>query len=375
MPIIELAIDFFSEDSAEVLVTPAVDDDLQRQLELLLFCLYVARQSVNLGWPAAGAVDQALLPIASSPDRLLELADDGLGGLAVRPHSGAKGKGFIALLSCGPGFDFGSLDQIPDDEAAWLQTAQALGVNFSFSSHGFGVLGRGVNYYAPASVLVVLTELARRRRDEPEFLDRLAYAATELAHHLFTVANQLSMATFIAQFCWNGRFCHKCEKPFDRTLTRCPDCGEGYDPDENPETRTSAGNAAGRGDPLVLVDEYSKLRLEVTPLELRDGVRLADDEPAAGHRFVGVKLKVRNRTRRETDEVSSLDVELADDRGRRYEPEIYSLQPDFEDIASLSAGESTSGWLVFSLPRTAHAARLRYQVGIGDTGVWRLTPP
>jgi len=247
--------------------------------------------------------------------------------------------------------------------------------------HGFGLLGRGVNYYAPTSVLVLVTDLTRRRRDEIEFIERLAYAATETAFHGLTVTNQVPMATFIAQMCWSGKLCPECEKAVDRALDRCPDCGYDFtgragerdeSDEEEPKRETKDGEQAGLGDSLVIEDGYSKLRLEVTPFELRDPAYPDDEEPEDGHRFVALRVKVRNRTRRATDEISAIDASLRDHRGHRHEPEPVTIAPEFDEIESLDAGESASGWLVFSLPRSARPVAFRYHVGIGESGEWDL---
>lgn len=383
MPGIELAIDFYDEDTAAVLVSSSASGDQERQLELLLFCLFAGRQIVNLGEKISWQLDEALKAVDSSPDRLLELADEGLGSLSIVPHpSYAGGKRFTASVTCSPGFDLGSFEPEDEGEEVWIGRAREWAISFEMAPHGFGRLGRGVNYYAPTSVLVLLTDLARRRQGDIAFIERLAYTATETAFHGLTVTNQVPMATFIAQMCWSGKLCPDCEKAVDRALERCPDCGydfsagadTGESDEEEPKRETKDGERAGLGDPLLLEDEYSKLRLEVTPLELRDPAYPDDEEPEVGHRFVALRVKVRNRTRRATDEISTIDAGLRDHRGRRHEPEPVTIAPDFDEIESLDAGESTSGWLVFSLPRSARPVAFRYQAGIGESGEWDLAP-
>lgn len=381
MPGIELSIDFYDEDTAAVRVSSSATHDQERQLELLLFCLFAARQLVNLGDEVSWQLDEALKAVDSSPDRLLELADQGLGSLSIVPHPGDAGnKRFAASLSCGPSFDLGPFNPADEGEEIWIGRARDWAISFEMAPHGFGLLGRGVNYYAPTSVLVLLTDLAQRRQDDIDFIERLAYSASEIAHHGFTITNQVPMATFVAQMCWSGKFCPECEKAVDRALERCPDCGHNFYglsgadevDEEDLKRETTDGAHAGLGDPLLLEDSYSKLRLEITPLELRDPAYPDDEEPEDGHRFVALRTKVRNRTRRPTDEISTIDAALVDQRGRRYEPEPVVLPPDFDEIESLDAGESASGWLVFSLPRSALPSAFRYQAGIGETGEWEL---
>ena len=91
MPGIELSIDFYDEDTAAVRVSSSATHDQERQLELLLFCLFAARQLVNLGDEVSWQLDEALKAVDSSPDRLLELADQGLGSLSIVPHPGDAG--------------------------------------------------------------------------------------------------------------------------------------------------------------------------------------------------------------------------------------------------------------------------------------------
>jgi tetratricopeptide (TPR) repeat protein len=71
---------------------------------------------------------------------------------------------------------------------------------FDMKAKGFGLLARGVGYYAPASVHVLLTFLAKRCPD-PSYFSALARAAQQAAKayldNRITIANQVELARSI----------------------------------------------------------------------------------------------------------------------------------------------------------------------------------
>ena len=148
-----LEIHFHDQDVGSVLLESTGGEDEQFG-EVLLFCAFAARQMTNLG---GGPITDSLAGLlAQVPGHLPEIAShDPEGGPHLVAYQGHKGrKGFS-----------GDLD------------ATERGVNFQLHLHGFGVLGRGVGYYAPTSVLLLLRYLALRRDGDARYANWLGAAA------------------------------------------------------------------------------------------------------------------------------------------------------------------------------------------------------
>ncbi len=149
---------------------PAEDEG---PMELGLFVHYVIRQFANVGPgdPSGFALAQALSKVGYEPGRgsVREMLDT----VQVVPASGRGRKGFVATF---------------DVDAN----------RFTLKPYGFGLLGKGLGYYAPVSVLVFLDYLWTTHSDDGPFLNGLIMSLmllSTLGHMGFTTpANQTAQA-------------------------------------------------------------------------------------------------------------------------------------------------------------------------------------
>jgi len=172
-----LEIHFHLQDEVSVSLDSTETGDVVRETELLLFALYAARQVLTLGNTHGFGLSLAavLLHAGESPDSLLR---DGPGGVHLVPSPGVPGRRRYRA----------SLEYTTFEDPA--------GIHFRLSPVGFGVLGGGVGYYAPSSVLALLYHLLREREADPAYVAGLAAAARHLGSMLphAGAASQLALA-------------------------------------------------------------------------------------------------------------------------------------------------------------------------------------
>jgi len=126
------------------------------------FCLI--RQLATLGNPEDDVLAQVLLEIPTS--KLSRIAGD----IEIVPYPGYEAKKQFSA-SCA---------LRPDTSS------------FYFDTKGFGLLGRGIGYYSPASVFVFLQTLAQQHTDEESYLVKLRDACR--LSGVFHLSKQLTMS-------------------------------------------------------------------------------------------------------------------------------------------------------------------------------------
>ena len=152
-----LEIHFHQEDQASVfLENNAIEDDYKKSGELLLYAYYVTRQLVNLGRNEVSLGIATLL--TGLQNQMAQAAyHKSPNGPALVDYKGSPGrKNFLANLSWGDG-------------KFW----------FDLKQNGFGWFGRGIGYYCPQSILILLQYLARRRIEDLDYiayLEQLSYS-------------------------------------------------------------------------------------------------------------------------------------------------------------------------------------------------------
>jgi hypothetical protein len=159
------------------------DPDEERFYETCLFALYAARQIASLG-PDGDSLAFVLQttdtsnPLPQTVERLDEVR-------LVAPRWAGRGggrKGFTCELR-------------PDKRAF-----------FKLHLHGFGMMGRGVSYYAPTSTLALLYWLLDRRKDDPLYQRALAATAENVGilgmQGSITVTSQAPLAMEAATAAW-----------------------------------------------------------------------------------------------------------------------------------------------------------------------------
>ena len=169
-------IHFHQQDEASVFLESSSSGDDERFGEVLLASFFTARMLANLG-PTHPSANSLAYLLGELDGNLEELADhEAADGARLTQYQGSKGrKGFRGTL-------------IARDE----------NLNFQMHPWGFGMFGRGIGYYAPNSVVLLLRHLARRRRRDDEYVGALEEALELVADAWtagrVTVANQHKVA-------------------------------------------------------------------------------------------------------------------------------------------------------------------------------------
>jgi hypothetical protein len=179
---------------------PTPNQQLSKEAETLLFCLYAASQIANLGGAELSTSLASLLHVNfENRQRLSELIRSGPGDFRVTPVDQKIHikTGFQAILT-----HPATIKEI--EELPILLNR----VDFALEPKGFSRAGEGVSFYAPASALVLLYLLARRRATDSDFLERLAKAASALgalgSQGEISTTNQILPALSITVRVWRG---------------------------------------------------------------------------------------------------------------------------------------------------------------------------
>jgi hypothetical protein len=233
---VSLEIHFYGEEEVSVLL--GTQGDLDKQYgEILMFCLFSLRQMFNLGNNQLGNSLASLLSEChghvkelayhKSPDAPEIIDYDGLQG----------SKRFLATLDY---FDGNS--------------------NFKMKAKGFGLLARGMGYFAPTSVATLLRYLSRIHIDDPCYLDRLSEAAATCGDAFLggevTLANQTKTALNIIHKVFG-------DAKESSALEEDDECEQGNGKeekelrDEDTKDIASEKESAGRSpsEPIAVIDE------------------------------------------------------------------------------------------------------------------------
>jgi hypothetical protein len=157
-PVIAAEVHFHQQDQASVFSQSNIADSWNERLaEIGLFSFYSLRMFSNLG---VNETSDALASMMLDPEEAIE-------NISVVAYPGHPGRySFLSTLTFGEGFQF----LLP-------MAGQA---RFDFKPKGFGFLARGVGYYGPTSVLVLLRYLAEKRDSDQVYLEALAEMASFL---------------------------------------------------------------------------------------------------------------------------------------------------------------------------------------------------
>jgi len=150
----DLEIHFHQQDEASVYLESNTSGKEGEFGEILMFCCFALRSMANLGrHPITSSLATLLSQIG---DHLIELPDHYSPDDAklVDYKGNPRRKRFIAGLRC---------------------TNENF--NFKFKPKGFGLLARGMGYYAPNSVIILLRYLVEKRIDDGDFISNLSQAA------------------------------------------------------------------------------------------------------------------------------------------------------------------------------------------------------
>jgi hypothetical protein len=145
-------IHFHEQDCTSVFTEASLPRDYRHVWEIQLFVHFAIRQMLCVGQPAV-PLAQGLRygPKVGTPEFAAEMEV-----LRIVPYPGHKGRKYFTLQFVGN-----------DDRK-----------HFAMKAHGFGLMYRGINYYAPMSVMAFLEVLAAEHRDNPDYLAALSCAAS-----------------------------------------------------------------------------------------------------------------------------------------------------------------------------------------------------
>ena len=342
---LRLEIWFPQQDEVSVFLESAVvDPDEERFFETHLFTLFAARQLGNLGGSDPGALLLAEALTTLGEGAVRASVQERLGDVRLVPAAPSSGrKGFTAELQPGK---------------------RSL---FKLKPHGFGLMGRGVGYYAPISVLALLASLLDRRSADEEYQGALGRAATYVgaaAHQgMLGITSQAEIATRLARGVW----------------IEARQDGEAQDSDEDDAEDDATAESllereqlhARHDEPLSLQDEDGAPVL-FRILRFDDPIDPTDDEYGAdpGNRYVGVELEAVNESHDETAG-SPLSVALVDDVGQVHDVALATRQPEFETCPYLEPQERQVGFVLFELAQEASPAQ--FALGFDDAtsvGLW-----
>jgi hypothetical protein len=151
---ISAELNFHQQDEVSIFEESTLNQPDEALYELYLFISYTLRQMSNLG--IHQVTDTLANALMEAPTQIGVVASGvPFGGFRIVPYPGAAGrKRFLTSLM--------------DNNR---------GAKFELKMIGFGILGRGMGYYAPTSVLALLAFFARKRRSDPQFVHMLAHSA------------------------------------------------------------------------------------------------------------------------------------------------------------------------------------------------------
>ena len=165
-----LEVHFYQQDEASVYLECKNSGKYEKFGEILLLCCYTLRHIVNFkdDEPIASSIAAFLLQI----DNLIDLAEHDIPDVAkLVVYKGSPGrKRFLATLKC-------------TDE----------NLIFKLKAKGFGLFARGMGYYGPNSIVVLLRYLVKKRVNEHEFINALSQAVKKCGEVYYS--GQLSLST------------------------------------------------------------------------------------------------------------------------------------------------------------------------------------
>lgn len=180
-----LAIHFHQQDEASVFLENTANDREEKFGEILLFCLFALRTMSNFGnQPTAGQIAMLLSQMNGELKNFIKHED--LDSPRLIDYPGTQGrKKFIVTLNAS------------DDN-----------FSFKYKPKGFGILGKGINYYAPNAIFLLLRYLVNRRLKDKEFIKGLEKAATQCGEVFnngnLAMSNEIQIATMIAMENYNS---------------------------------------------------------------------------------------------------------------------------------------------------------------------------
>lgn len=174
----KLELNFFGEKEASISLENSTEGREEKFGDILMFCCFAIRTIVNFGNnPAAGKL-VAGLDLAK--EEIVKKKITVICNIDVVKNGNSEGdKGFVADLLCA-------------DES----------FRFVYDTKGFGFFAKGMDYYAPSAVFLLLQYLSEKHHGDKEFVQALktSIEAIREAHYgqQLQIASQNRVALTLA---------------------------------------------------------------------------------------------------------------------------------------------------------------------------------
>lgn len=171
----DLEIHFHQQEEASVYLESNVDGRIEMFGEILLFCTYALRNMANFGHDDPENIAFSIAHTLKNVSNKIDIIEN-MGGAKLVKYEGTPGrKRFLASL------------RFRDND-----------FKFYNKTKGFGLFAKGMGYYSPNSIFILLKYLVSSRIQDKEYLNRLSMAMELCGNCVInkelTVMNQKSHA-------------------------------------------------------------------------------------------------------------------------------------------------------------------------------------
>lgn len=144
---------------------------------------------------------------------------------------------------------------------------------------------------------------------------------------------------------------------------------------------STAPATAGLGDAITLDGQADGSKIMVRLTRIIDPVPAGEfDQPAAGNRFIGVRVRLTNQGSTTYDDSPSNGAALIVSGDEQADQALVAEGPcggEFSSAAKISPGTSQAGCIPFEAPRGKRPIRFQFALDSGfgpSTGEWTLRP-
>jgi hypothetical protein len=160
--------------------------------------------------------------------------------------------------------------------------------------------------------------------------------------------------------------------PSKEPATSAPPAEESQPAKEEPSTATVGGA-------ITLQGMDAGLKVTVTLVKMVDPATPAQDfmKPKAGNKFVAVEVTLQNAGQAVYSDSPTNGAMLIDGEGQQYRSTLYDVREgqSFGGSATINAGDSRKGVIVFEVPEAAKLAKFQFALDSGfaeQKGEWAL---
>lgn len=131
------------------------------------------------------------------------------------------------------------------------------------------------------------------------------------------------------------------------------------------------------GGSITLAGNTDGASVQVTLLAIRDPARSTNQyiKPAAGKRYVGVRLRLKNTGGVVYDDSPSNGAALVDTQDQSFSGGFFDAVEPPLGSPKIRAGDQRAGWLTFEVPKASKLRTFQFSLDSGfgpETGEWAL---